>query len=128
MELRDILINFRNENNMSQREFARRAGLSNSLISIIENGINPQTGRKMQQNIETYKSIANVMGISLHELFDQLDDNETVNLRPLVEERIVIKDSDLFKKIIMNMSPEDYRTVMEIFEKTEMKMKEKGIL
>ena len=128
MELRDVLINFRNENNMSQREFARRAGLSNSLISFIENGINPQTGRKMKQNIETYKCIANVMGLTIQELFDQLDDNETVNLKPLVEERIVIKDSDLFKKIIMNMSSEDYRTVMEIFEKTELKMKEKGIL
>lgn len=41
---------------------------------------------------------------------------------------VVIPDTDLFRKIIMNMSPSDYRIVMQIFEKTETDMREKGIL
>jgi len=41
---------------------------------------------------------------------------------------IVIPDSDVFKKLVMNMDREDYRTMMEIFERTELKMKEKGLL
>ena len=39
---------------------------------------------------------------------------------------IIISNSELFRKIIMNMEPEDYETVMNIFEKTETKMKESG--
>ena len=41
---------------------------------------------------------------------------------------IIISNSDLFRKIIMNMSREDYETVMKIFEKTETQMKERGEL
>ena len=40
---------------------------------------------------------------------------------------IVIPDSEMFKKLIMNMNPDDYRTMMEIFERTELKMKSKGL-
>ena len=39
---------------------------------------------------------------------------------------IIISDSDLFRKILMGMTPEDYETVMKIFEKTEISMKERG--
>lgn len=42
--------------------------------------------------------------------------------------KLVIADSDLFRRIIMNMEPEDYKTVMQIFEKTEMEMKKRGQL
>ena len=41
---------------------------------------------------------------------------------------IIISNSELFRKIIMNMEPQDYETVMKIFEKTELKMKERGEL
>jgi transcriptional regulator with XRE-family HTH domain len=41
---------------------------------------------------------------------------------------VIIPDSELFKKILMNMDPEDYKTVMEIFERTNLRMKEEGKL
>ena len=41
---------------------------------------------------------------------------------------IIISNSELFRKIIMGMEPEDYETVMKIFEKTETAMKERGEL
>lgn len=41
---------------------------------------------------------------------------------------IIISNSDLFRKIIMEMEPQDYETVMKIFEKTENAMKERGEL
>ena len=41
---------------------------------------------------------------------------------------IIISNSELFRKIIMNMTPEDYETVMRIFEKTEQMLREKGEL
>lgn len=41
---------------------------------------------------------------------------------------IVIPDSNMFKKLIMHMTPEDYKTMMEIFERTELSMEENGLL
>lgn len=41
---------------------------------------------------------------------------------------IVIPDTELFRKILLNMTPEDYKTVMEIFERTNLRMKENGLL
>jgi len=44
------------------------------------------------------------------------------------QKTIVIPDSDLFRKIILNMEPHDYETVMNIFEKTEVEMRKRGKL
>lgn len=41
---------------------------------------------------------------------------------------IIISNSDLFRKILMAMEPADYETVMKIFEKTELAMRERGEL
>ena len=122
MKLRDVILNYRSENKISQRELARRAGLSNSLISIIEAGINPQTGKKMSQDLETYKKLADAMGMSLHELIEKIDDDEVVSLKPLcrdlINEPIVIYDSDRFRLLMENMSIEDYEIVMDAFYRT----------
>lgn len=44
------------------------------------------------------------------------------------QRKIVVPDSDLFRKIIFAMSPSDYKTMMQIFERTERKLKERGEL
>lgn len=44
------------------------------------------------------------------------------------EKAVVVPDSELFVKLLSGMEPEDYRTVMRILEKTEITMKEKGLL
>lgn len=41
---------------------------------------------------------------------------------------VIISNSELFRKILMGMESEDYETVMRIFEKTEIAMKERGEL
>jgi len=80
MKLCDILKNYREENKISQREFARRCGLSNSSISILEMGVNPQTGKEMSPDLETYSRIASAMGMSLQTLFEKLGNDATVRL------------------------------------------------
>jgi len=80
MKLGELIVQYRQENGLSQREFARRAELSNSLISIIEKGINPQTGKEMSPDLETYQRIAMAMGMSVQALFEKLGDDATVRL------------------------------------------------
>ena len=80
MKLEDVIKKYREEHDMSQREFARRCGLSNSLISILEMGKNPQTGKKINPDFETYRKLANGMGTSVHKLFEQLGSGALISI------------------------------------------------
>ena len=80
MKLSQIVIDFRNKMQISQREFARRCDLSNSYISFIENEFNPRTGRPIVPTLEIYQKIASGMDMSVHQLFGMLDEDAPVDL------------------------------------------------
>ena len=123
MDLKDVLIQYRKENNLSQREFAKKCNLSNSLISILEMGENPQTGKKPSPNIDTYKCLANGMGITVQSLFEKLGDSEMVNLKNN-EKNLIITDSSMIGKLVMYMNTIEYKVFMGILEQAEMRMRE----
>lgn len=83
MKLSELIKQYREENNISQREFGRRCDLSNSLISILEMGKNPQTGKTMTPDFVTYRKLANGMGMSVQMLFEKLDDGAFVSMKEL---------------------------------------------
>lgn len=83
MKLSTILIDYRKRMQISQREFARRCDLSNSYISFLENEFNPRTGKPIVPTIEQYQKIASGMGLTVHQLFEQLDEDSPVELPPL---------------------------------------------
>lgn len=127
MDLKDILINYREENRISQRELARRCGLSNAQISILEYGKNKQTGRKPTPDIITLKKLADGMGIALQTLLDMIGDSEYVGLNTRKDAYpIVIPNTDRFLRIMASMTPEDYETIMKIYTKTYNRMKDSG--
>lgn len=127
MDLKDIIINYREEHKISQREFSRRCGLSNAQISILEYGMNKQTGRKPVPDIITLKKLADGMGITLQELFDEIGNSEFVHLNTRKDAYpIVIPNTDRFLRIMASMTPEDYETIMEIYTRTYDRMKENG--
>lgn len=80
MKLSSIIIDYRKRMQISQREFARRCGLSNSYISFIENEYNPRTGKPIVPTIEQYQKIASCMSMSLQQLFEMLDEDSPVEL------------------------------------------------
>ena len=80
MKLEELIKKYREDNDISQREFARRCDLSNSLISLFEMGKNPQTGKAISPDLETYRKLANGMGMSVQQLWDALGDDATVRL------------------------------------------------
>jgi transcriptional regulator with XRE-family HTH domain len=83
MKLSEIVRKYRADHDLSQREFAKRCGLSNSYISFIENECNPKTGRPITPTIEQYKKIADAMSISVQDLFLSLDSDAPVVLNGL---------------------------------------------
>ena len=74
MKLGDLIRSYRESRDLSQRQFALRCDLSNGYISILEKGINPNTQRPVTPTIPQLKKLADGMGISLSELFEQVDD------------------------------------------------------
>ncbi|MBO5953448.1 MAG: helix-turn-helix domain-containing protein [Oscillospiraceae bacterium] len=74
MKLRDLIKNYRDTHDLSQRQFANQCGLSNGYISILEKGINPKTGKPVTPTIPQLKKLADGMAMTLNELFEQVDD------------------------------------------------------
>ena len=74
MKLSDLIRSYRESHELSQRQFALQCGLSNGYISILEKGINPNTGKPVTPTIPQLKKLADGMAMSLNELFDQVDD------------------------------------------------------
>ena len=129
MKLSVIITDYRNQAKISQREFARRCGLSNSYISFIENEYNPRTGKPIVPTLEQYHKIASGMGLTVHQLFELLDEDSPVDLVKSDDPvAIVVPDTKLFNLVVRNMSYDDYVMVIDAFRRTEKKMKEKGLL
>lgn len=128
MKLSTIIIEHRKQLQISQREFSRRCGLSNSYISFLENEYNPRTGKPIVPTLEQYQKIAAGMGLTVHQLFEKLDEDSPVDLHVSDHSRVpvIIPSSAQFVQIAEAMDPDDYETVMRIFEKTYNKMKERG--
>ena len=118
MKLGNILIDYRNRMQISQREFARRCGLSNSYISFIENEYNPRTGKPIVPTIEQYQKIASGMDMTVHQLFELLDEDSPVDLHvssaPFVEEP---KNDDVrvFVQDLNKLTPEQLAQAKNVF-------------
>lgn len=130
MKLSNVITDYRKQMQISQREFARRCGLSNSYISFIENEYNPRTGKPIVPTLEQYQKIASGMGLTVHELFERLDEDSPVDLHvsDAPNPPIVIPDSKMFLKVMENMSVADYDLVIDAYNRTYNKMKEKGLI
>lgn len=130
MKLSNVITDYRKQMQISQREFARRCGLSNSYISFIENEYNPRTGKPIVPTLEQYQKIASGMGLTVHELFERLDEDSPVDLHvsDAPNAPIVIPDSKMFLKVMENMSVADYDLVIDAYNRTYNKMKEKGLI
>ena len=76
MTLGEFIKEYRERNNLSQRQFAIRCGLSNGYISMLEDGKNPKTGKPLVTKIENIMKIASAMGYTLSDLFNSVDDME----------------------------------------------------
>lgn len=73
MELGDMIKQYRNEHDLSQRDFAKMCGLSNVTINYIERNVNPATGKPLRLTFFTYYKIARVLQIDITKMFKELD-------------------------------------------------------
>lgn len=74
MHIGEYINNYLLENKISQRQFAKRCGLSNGYISMLINNTNPKTGRPIIPSLTAMLAISRAMGITIDDLFERVDD------------------------------------------------------
>ena len=74
MKLSELIIEYRREHGISQRQMAFQCSLSTGYISLIEKEINPQTGKPMVPSLAVLNKLAKGMGITLDNLLSVCDD------------------------------------------------------
>lgn len=73
MTLGEFIKNFREENNLSQRQFSAKSGISNSLVSMLEANMNNHTGKPITPTIETIACVARACQCSIDDILNQID-------------------------------------------------------
>ena len=78
MKLGDIIFNYRNSftPKISQRDFAKKCGLSHTYIAALEKNIDPRTGKPIAPTLDTVKYISKGMNMSIEEILKLLDDEQ----------------------------------------------------
>lgn len=79
MKLGEVVKKYREDHDLSMRQFAKLSGLSHAYIPLIERGTN-HNGSPLIPSITVYKQLADAMGITLHELMKMVDDDERVDI------------------------------------------------
>lgn len=111
MTLKDLIIEYRNDHRLSQRQFATACGLSNGYISMLEKEMNPNTKLPVTPTLPKLKQLASGMGMSLTDLLVKvddmpveliLDDADSKKLVPEIEDEL---DAEIMK-IISGLTPE----------------------
>ena len=111
MTLKDLIIEYRNDHGLSQRQFATACGLSNGYISMLEKEMNPNTKLPVTPTLPKLKQLASGMGMILTDLLVKvddmpveliLDDADSKKLVPEIEDEL---DAEIMK-IISGLTPE----------------------
>ena len=111
MTLKDLIVEYRNEHGLSQRQFATACGLSNGYISMLEKGMNPNTKLPVTPTLPKLKQLASGMGMTLTDLLVKvddmpveliLDDEESKKLVPEIEDEL---DAEIMR-IVSGLTPE----------------------
>ncbi len=74
MTLGALIADYRQENHLSQRQFAAACGLSNGYISMLERGINPNTNQPIIPTLPALKKLADCMGTTVEGILSRVDD------------------------------------------------------
>lgn len=111
MTLKDLIVEYRSEHGLSQRQFASACGLSNGYISMLEKGQNPNTKLPVTPTLPKLKQLASGMGMTLTDLLVKvddmpveliLDDEENKKLVPEIEDEL---DAEIMKAV-SGLTPE----------------------
>ena len=110
------LKDYRKSKKLSLEEMAKMLGTTKQALSRYERG-------ERQPKITVAAKFSEILNIPMVELAGGTESYENSEKR-----KTIIFDSQSFKLIMENMSAEDYDMVIGAFERTQQRMKERGII
>lgn len=122
MTLGEIIKEYRQNNKLSQRKFAKICKLSNGYISMLEDGRNPKTEEPIIPTLVTLKKLADAMNTSLDDLMMMMDEmpvSLTTDAAPVTqgtlripnEGAVVLNEFELEMLKAFRQIPEDQQKV-----------------
>lgn len=78
MFLGDIILKYRKEMNMSQREFSKKSNMSHSYIAMLEKNIDARTGKPISPTLETIKNVSVATNIPIDDILKLLNDEQEI--------------------------------------------------
>lgn len=85
MRLGELIHEYREAHDLSQRQFADMCKLSNGYVSMLERGVNPNTGKPITPTIPQLKKLADGMGTTIAEIIEKVDDMP-IDITPATDE------------------------------------------
>lgn len=74
MKLGEFVEKYIREHKISQRQFAKKCGMSSGYISMIVNGVNPRSNTPIVPTLKSLNGIARGMNMTIDELLAEIDD------------------------------------------------------
>ncbi|MBQ8507980.1 MAG: helix-turn-helix transcriptional regulator [Clostridia bacterium] len=74
MTLGEIVREYRQEHNLSQRDFAKMCQMSNAYISMLESNKNTKTGLPVVPSLTAIRKVASAIGIALNDILEKMGD------------------------------------------------------
>lgn len=80
MFLGEVIKKYREEHQLSQRDFAKRCDISYTYVSALEKNIDYRTGKPISPTLETVKKVSTAIQIPIDDLLKMLDDEQLLTL------------------------------------------------
>ena len=78
MFLGDIILKYRKEMNMSQRDFSKKSNMSHSYVAMLEKNIDARTGKPISPTLETIKNVSLATNIPIDDILKSLNDDQEI--------------------------------------------------
>lgn len=118
MKLNELIVEYRESHKISQRQFAKQCGFTNTYLHMIETGTNPTTGKKVIPSINTLFKISKAMGMTLQELSDTIEDSPVF----LGEDMLDLSNAEKELINVFRKIPEDKQADCIDFVRSALKM------
>ena len=80
MTIGDIIKKYRELHGLTIDEFVKNSKLTKGYISMLENNLNPSTGKPIKPSVTKTKIIADIMGLSLTEILEMVDESTEITV------------------------------------------------
>lgn len=105
MKLGELIIAYRKEHKLSQRQFAKKCGgVSNGYVSMLENDFNPATSKGITPSLDKLVCIASGMDMSVSELMEKVEDMP-MDLSEVVARDVIYEDETDAEIVNMFIGP-----------------------